>query len=93
MSGTLFSPWARGGAFREVARHTARLFRCPEPADVKACPASETMLHCAEDDEGLALSEAMLHCLQAVDAKNLTSTLMDHAVRKTLMPLRAACTA
>lgn len=73
MSGTLFSPWAKGGAFRDVARHTAKLFGCPEPAD-------------ALDDKGLASSEAMMHCLQGVDAINLTSTLMDHAVRTLLAP-------
>lgn len=91
MSGTLFSPWARGGAFRDVAKHTAKLFGCPEPADAQKCQASETLLHCSQDDVGLALSDAMLHCLQGVDAKNLTSTLMDHAVRRTLMPPVTVC--
>ena len=71
MSGTLFSPWAMGGAFKDVARHTARLFGCPEP----------------RDGAGHAASEALLRCLQGVDAKNLTLSLMDHLVRTTLLPL------
>lgn len=71
MSGSLFSPWAMGGAHRNVARHTARLFGCPEP----------------QDGAGHAASEALLRCLQGVDVKNLTWSLMDHVVRTTLLPL------
>lgn len=62
MSGTLFSPWAMGGAFRNVARHTARLFGCPE----------------LRKDAGHAASKAVLRCLQDVDVKNLTMSLLDH---------------
>uniref|UniRef100_A0A0P4WCJ5 Carboxylic ester hydrolase n=1 Tax=Scylla olivacea TaxID=85551 RepID=A0A0P4WCJ5_SCYOL len=62
MSGTLFSPWAMGGAHKDVAWHTARLFGCPEP----------------QDNNGLEASEALLRCLQGVDVKNLTLSLMDH---------------
>ena len=71
MSGTLFSPWAMGGAFRDVARHTARLFGCPEP----------------EEDEGHEASQALLRCLRDVDVKNLTLSLADHVVSTTLLPL------
>ncbi|KAG0713606.1 Venom carboxylesterase-6 [Chionoecetes opilio] len=62
MSGTLFSPWAMGGAYMDVARHTARLFNCPDHQDGAGIPASDTLLH----------------CLQSVDVKNLTLSLMDH---------------
>ncbi|XP_050713771.1 juvenile hormone esterase-like [Eriocheir sinensis] len=79
MSGTLFSPWARGGGFKDVAKHTARLFGCPVPADAVDCPASKTQ-YCLLDDEEPGFSEAIMHCLQGVDAKNLTATLMDHAI-------------
>lgn len=71
MSGTLFGPWAMGGAFRDVAQHTARLFGCPQ----------------LQDGAGHVGSKALLRCLQGVDAKNLTLSLMDHVVRITLLPL------
>ncbi|KAK8373939.1 hypothetical protein O3P69_014566 [Scylla paramamosain] len=63
MSGTLFSPWAMGGAFRDVALHTARLFECPEPREH----------HAAQE-----VSQDLMRCLQGVDVKNLTLSLMDH---------------
>lgn len=66
MSGTMFSPWANGGAFKDVVRYTAKLFSCPDPGN-----------GARQGD-----SEAFLRCLQNVDAKNLTSTLMDHMVSK-----------
>lgn len=62
MSGTLFSPWAMGGAYRDVARHTARLFDCPE----------------LQEDSGEEASQDLMRCLQSVDVKNLTLSLMDH---------------
>lgn len=85
-SGTLFCPWARGGAFRHVAKQTAKLFGCPEFVNAQDCSASKNEMNCVQDDGEIALSEALLDCLQGVDAKNLTSLLLDHAVRRNLLP-------
>lgn len=62
MSGTLFSPWAMGGAFRDVLQHTARLFDCKDP----------------QEDSGEEASQDLMRCLQSIDVKKLTLSLMDH---------------
>ena len=64
MSGTLFSPWAMGGAFKDVAQYTAKLFECPV----------------SQKDVGQEVSQDLMHCLQGIDVKNLTLSLMDHVV-------------
>ncbi|KAK7075268.1 Carboxylesterase 5A [Halocaridina rubra] len=61
-SGTLFSPWAMGGSFEEVAEFTGHLFSCPE----------------AESGFREQKSITLLSCLQGVDVVNLTLSFMNH---------------
>lgn len=61
-SGTLFAPWAMGGAFKEVAKYTGDLFNCPLSDSL---PIEQK-------------SAALLSCLQTVDVVNLTLSLMNH---------------
>ncbi|KAK4306049.1 hypothetical protein Pmani_022106 [Petrolisthes manimaculis] len=61
-AGTLFSPWAMGSAFKEVAQYTGKLFECQ---NVTGIPSGEA-------------SQQLLHCLQQVDVEQLTRSIAPH---------------
>lgn len=66
-SGTLFCPWAMGGAYKQVAQYTGKLFACSSSSS-----SSDDMLDLSSHD--------LLRCLQNVDVQNLTLSLMDHVL-------------
>ncbi|KAK3875673.1 hypothetical protein Pcinc_019480 [Petrolisthes cinctipes] len=61
-AGTLFSPWAMGSAFKEVAEYTGKLFECKNATGM---PSGEA-------------SRELLSCLQQVDAEQLTHSIAPH---------------